>query len=92
MGQPTVNDIVKLLTMCDESKPALSTYYIKFQHRKTLSDAMMDRIGELELKTALPLTYFSIKTLKEESRTLKEDCGKYYDFLTWEYVKHHLKQ
>ena len=28
--EPTFNDIVKLLTMCGESKDGLSTYYIKF--------------------------------------------------------------
>ena len=32
VGEPTLNDIVKLLTMCGESKSGLSTYYITFQY------------------------------------------------------------
>ena len=43
-GEPTFNDIVKLMTMCGESKYGLSTYYIKLRHGKTVFDAMLDRI------------------------------------------------
>ena len=45
MGEPSFNDIVKLLTMRDESKYVLSTYYIKFRHGNTVFGAMLDIIG-----------------------------------------------
>ena len=49
VGEPVFNDIVKLLKMCGESKYGFSTYYIKFRHGKTIFDAIIDRIEEIEL-------------------------------------------
>ena len=49
LGEPTLKDIVKLPTMNGESKSGLSTYYIKLRHVKTVFDAMLDRIGEMEI-------------------------------------------
>ena len=54
VGEPMFNDIAKMLTICDESKSGLSTYYIKFWHGKTVFDEMLDRIGELKLKNISP--------------------------------------
>ena len=73
MGKPTSNDIVKLLTMRGDSESGLSIYYIKFLHGKTVFDAIIDRIGELELKNSPPTNIFCFrKTLKEDIKTPKE--------------------
>ena len=55
VGEPTFKDILKLLTMHGASKSGLSTYYIKFRHDKTVFDAMLDRIVEMELNSSIPL-------------------------------------
>ena len=44
----TFHDIVKLLTMCGESKSGLSKYYIKFCHGKNFFDHILDRIGQMD--------------------------------------------
>ena len=67
MGEPAFNDIVKLMKICGESKDGLSTYYIKFRYDKTVFDAMLDRIGEMELNDRSSTDIiFSRKKLKEE--------------------------
>ena len=43
------NDIIKLLTMHGESKYGLYTYNINFLFGKNVFDAMLDRIGEMDL-------------------------------------------
>ena len=45
LGEPKLNDLVKLLTMHGKSTSGLSTYYIKLRHVKTVFDAMLDKIG-----------------------------------------------
>ena len=92
MGKPHFNSIVKL-TMRGESKYGLYTQYKWFLHVKTVFDAIIDRIGELELKNSPPTNIFCFrKTLKEDIKTPKEQWQKHYKILTWEYGKHHLKQ
>ena len=49
VGEPKFNDIVNLLKMRGDSKSGLSIYDIKFLHENTVFDAMLDRIGEMEL-------------------------------------------
>ena len=67
VGEPTFNDIVNLLKMCGDSKSGLSTYYIKFQPGKTVFDAILDRIGEMELNdSSYTEIICSRKTLKKE--------------------------
>ena len=65
--EPTFNYIVKLLTMCGESKAGLYTYYIKFLHGKTVFSTMLDRIVEMEINVnSYTDIISSIKILKEE--------------------------
>ena len=86
MGKPTFDDIMKLITMRGESKYGLSSYYIKLLHGKTVFDAILDRIGEMDLNYSSSTDMiFSIKTLKEEWKIN-------YEFLMGGYGKNHLKQ
>ena len=79
MVQPTFNTIVELLKMLDESKYGFSTYYIKFLHVKTVFDAMIGRIGELELKSSSTTNIvFSRKTLDGERKKMNEEWHNYY--------------
>ena len=72
--------------MHGESKSELSTYYIKLRHVKTVFDAMFDRIGEMELNDS------SSTDIIYSSKTLKKEWHIHYEFLMWEYGKHHIKQ
>ena len=66
MGFGIFHDIFKLLTMRGESKAGLSTYYIKFRHGKNVFDAMLDRIGEMNLNVSSSIDIIGfIKTLKK---------------------------
>ena len=77
VGFGIFHDIVKLMTMCVESKYGLSIYYIKFRHGKNVFDAMLDRIGEIYLNgTSSINTICFIKTLKIE-------WHNHYEFSTW---------
>ena len=79
MDEPTSNDVVKMLTMCGELKYGFSTYYIKFLHVKTVFDAMIGRIGELELKSSSTTNIvFSRKTLDGERKKMNEEWHNYY--------------
>ena len=75
--EPEFSDIVKLMTMCGESKDGLSTYYIKFRYEKTVFDAMLDRIGEMELND------ISSTDIICSSKKLKEEWKIHYEFLTF---------
>ena len=86
MGFSTFHDIVKLLTMCGESKSGLSTYYIKFHHGKIIFDHMLDRIGQMYLNGISSINIIGFR------KSLKKQWHNNYEFLTWKYGKHHLEK
>ena len=55
------HDIVKLLTMCGESKYVLSIYYIKLCHGKNVFDAALDRIVEMDLNGSYSIYIISFR-------------------------------
>ena len=77
LGEPTFDDIVKLLKMCGKSKSGLYTYYIKFRHGNTVFDAMLDRILEMELNDS------SSTNIICTSKTLKKWWKIHCEFLRW---------
>ena len=63
----TFNDIVRLLTMLDDSKFGFSTYYMKFCHGNNIFHHMLDRIRQINLNGGFPIGIigFSISLKKE---------------------------
>ena len=72
--------------MHGESKSGLSTYYIKFRHGNDVFDHIVDRIGEMDLNGSSSIEILGFR------KTLKKEWQNHYEFLKWEYGKHHLKQ
>ena len=71
VGFGIFHDIVKLLTMCGESKSGLYTYHIKFRHNKNFFGAMVDRIGQIYLNDSFSINIIVFrKTLKISGKTL----------------------
>ena len=64
--------IVKLLMVCGESKSGLYTYYIKLYNGNNVYDAILDRIGEIDL-----IGSYSIDIIGS-SRTPKKECQNHY--------------
>ena len=86
VGFNNVHDIVKLLTMCGESKYGLSTYYIKFRHGNNIFDDMIYRIVQMYLNGSSSIEIIGFRI------TQKKEWQNHYNILTWEYGKHQLKQ
>ena len=72
--------------MRGESKDGLSTYYMKFRHEKNVFDHMHDRIVQMDLNGSSYIKIIGIRN------SLEKEWHNHYEFLTWEYGKHHLKQ
>jgi hypothetical protein len=92
LGSDTFQDIVKLLTSRGESKAGLSTYYVKFRHLRDVFFAMLKRIPALQLDADRRPESLSPDGIASWCKTLMKEWQSYYDFLTWKYAKHHLKQ
>ena len=77
----TFNDIVKILTVCGESKSGLSTYYIKFCHDNNVFGHILDRIGKIDLNGSYFIDIIGFR------KSLKKERHNHCEFLTWEYGK-----
>ena len=65
--------------MRGESKSGFSTYYIKLCCSRNVFDAMLDRIGEMNLNVSSSIDVIDFRT------TLKKEWQNHYELLTSEY-------
>ena len=72
--------------MLGKSKSGFSTYYIKFCNGQNVFDHMLHRIVQIDLNTSSPINIIGF------SKSLKREWQNHYEFLTWKYGKHRLKQ
>ena len=72
--------------MHGESKAGLSTYYIRKFHGRNVFDHIFDMFGQMDLNGRSSTNSIGF------SKSLKKYWNHNYEFLKWEYVKHHLKQ
>ena len=65
--------------VCGESKSGLYTYYIKLYNGNNVYDAILDRIGEIDLNGSSSINIIGFR------KTLKKEWQNHYELLTSEY-------